>query len=326
MLLRLSLALLLECRCCVWLAGWMLITRCAADGSNNHHHGQWLYSFRSLTIKIGGDVLQPLFEFQTDLAWAIARVYMRVHYVTTCIAWLGTACGGKSGCISNNMVKAEIEVVLGILTTSVADGLQLLVDYEELWPAFDKLPSKLAYTASRIHGWLSQVRVELRSMADWVVQQMVDTATHFTKIVQSRVPAFEHYLNDEKMLVKLVKTKLLHYGARDALTADSVVLWKLLNDIGRFREKFASVPTSSDDDPYQEALADGTTTFKAAKRAMTIIAACNAVFAMTGDEQRAECSKLASKGAELPTPLLDAVRTCAARRGAAPPKALADAP
>jgi hypothetical protein len=128
------------------------------------------------------------------------------------------------------------------------------------------------------------------------------------------------------MLVKLVKTKLFHYGARDALTADSVVLWKLLNDIGRFREKFASVPTSSDDDPYQEALADGTTTFKAAKRAMTIIAACNAVFAMPGDEQRAECSKLASKGAELPTPLLDAVRTCVARRGAAPPKALADAP
>ena len=67
-----------------------------------------------------------------------------------------------------------------------------MYSYEELWPAFDKLPSKLAYTASRIHGWLSQVRVELRSMADWVVQQMIANATHSTKVARSCVPAFEH--------------------------------------------------------------------------------------------------------------------------------------
>jgi len=49
------------------------------------------------TIMIGGDIMQPPFALQKDLALAIARVYMRVHHVTTCIARLGAACGGKSG-------------------------------------------------------------------------------------------------------------------------------------------------------------------------------------------------------------------------------------
>ena len=112
------------------------------------------------------------------------------------------------------------------------------------------------------------------------------------------------------------------------MTAEAVSLFGALVDIAKFRKYFGIEAAEGIDDPHQESIEEAQTTFKLAKKAMSIIATATALYSMTGPSRTKECDNLTKKPSDLPKSMKKEIERALAGTGAdsATPAEVAAAP
>lgn len=237
---------------------------------------------------------------KSDWVLAVCQVHVHVHHVAAGLAWVATSCSPPGACTTHNQLRKDLGAVLNMIDTHLSSGAKAVEGHRALWPI--QVASSLRHSIDTLGAWLQDVRGSFKDLCEVVLGSLVASMSEVSRIVKSQTPSFEHYLDDSKCNVKLVRSKLLNLPNKELLTQESVRLFKILAEIGRFKTAYGL--EAACDDVHQEALSEGSTAFKHAKRVMAIVAAATAAFAMTGASQVAECERFLAKPGDLPQALI----------------------
>jgi hypothetical protein len=261
-------------------------------------------------VMVGSSLAEVDGEMSTEGILAICDKYVLVHHVAAALAWIGVTCSGPSGCTVECKLKVEVEVALDIIESNLCEARDKLYECENLVPRKTEGPIQLKLSSLACSTWLSTVTDAFPEMCCLVVNGLIASVQHLTKIVQSHTPAYKHFLNDTMCTGKLVKARLINFAHKDALTQESVQLFKCLAEVARFRKKFSITPSSDSEDVHAEVINLARGAFSEAKTVMTLAAASLVVYERTGDEQLREAREwMASKATILPKALLKELQT-----------------
>ena len=139
-----------------------------------------------------------------------------------------------------------------------------------------------------------------------LVAQLMQHVGELCERVLKNTPIYEHYFNDDTMNRKLLKSRLLHFGGREALTHDCVGLFTLLQEIPRVSDKYKLNRASHEDE-----LAEATSIFEAGRRVLKVLAGVQILLELSGAQQKDEATKFVDKhsNAGIPASLLEALRS-----------------
>ena len=248
-------------------------------------------------------------DVKAEVVLKHCELYVAMHRVAASLAWMSVKCSAE--CTADHRIKAELDTVLDVAAKSLQEGTELatkLVDFLRELP--EVISTEFVLGAGCCVDWLSAVQSSFGTLLQIIIKKMVGEVGKLSKVVTSRTPKFDHYLNDDAISKKLVKARLYNFTEHAALTEQSVALFKAVSDVSRLKGRY-NVPKAVHDEEANEPLAKASATFASAKRALSVLAAVNIIFSPSapGLAKAAEEFK-AKKGDCLPRALvaeLDAV-------------------
>jgi len=255
------------------------------------------------TILLGESLMDRPCDVKCELASGIGEVYVHLHHVAAGLAWINNTCGA-GGCTSNNEFKKDVEVVLKMIQTNMNDGIEVLAKYDGLWYELEAAPSKLKVTIPVVTEWFKKLQQNYQRLCDLVLKSLVEALAKLTHLVKAHTPGYDHYLNEKMCTTRLVKSKLINFTGKALLTSETVMLFKLLADFGRFRTTFGLEPAEDAEDEHAPLLTEAANAFKASKKVIAISAAACVIYSMSGQVQKAELKKLIEKPGDVPPALL----------------------
>ena len=119
--------------------------------------------------------------------------------------------------------------------------------------------------------------------------------------VEALTPHCTHYVSATKFNASMIKANLLAKASmRKELTDTAVQLHNMLTLTCRLRDLWQQVGSNSreEDDGNAAALEHAQTTFAAARTSLTVIAAANILFELSGAQQKAQAIKFLAKDRE----------------------------
>lgn len=257
-------------------------------------------------VEVGEEFLTSSHTLPTNVATAVAELFVLLHQVATGFDWLATMdTSTTGGFTANNRLKTDVELVLNMVKKTTTAAQQALVAGARIWAELDDCPSKLKLSIPAATRWLESAKLKLPGLCDVVLAKLVQDLTELTKLVVGHTPAYEHFLDDSKCTPSLIKKKLIGYVHKNLLLEESIRLFNLMADIGRFRAAFGLEPSSESDDPHFDQINAGSKAFKDAKRAMRIMAACTLVYQAPSMERNSELQKVLKSPGDLPAALLE---------------------
>lgn len=235
------------------------------------------------------------------VAWC--EVLVRMYHVACVLAWIKVTCNGGA-CVTNGMLKPEMERAISALTENVEAGVLALNTNKDLLVEVEQCV-KQVYMPGVLgcSSWLKAARDATPAMAELMLASVGANIAEQAQRLKASIPTIDHYLNDTTFNTRLIKSKLVGYD-RAPLTDQSVLIWKSLSDAGRLREKFDMCSNSSEAF-LEEPLAHGLAAFRAAKRLLAIVVGVDVLYKATGSARAVEAKKLlATKADQFPKTLL----------------------
>ena len=266
-------------------------------------------------------MMSPPGPLPCDQALAVCRLYTAAHHVAAGLAWITATCAGAQGCVNNHQLKGEVEGAIDIIDNNLKRMDDLLHECDCLWPRIEAASGKLLLTPATCKRWAVAVRLCFKDLCRHVLRSMVSSVGSLTKLTKSHTPAIDHYISDDGFSSRLAKSRLLNFASKEVLTQESVLLFRCLSDVSRFRDKFGLGATPGHEDEFFEAISEGKAAFAGAKKVMMVHRACHAMFAMSGALQLAEMKALLLKKVDMPKALVLELERC--ERKANKPKAVA---
>lgn len=244
-------------------------------------------------------------KVRTDILLPVTSLFTHIHHIAAGVAWISTtfAGTGASPCTSKHRLKPELESVLDMISSHLVAAESDLSTHEHIWPLLDIVDAKLKLPIAVCRSWLALVRKHFVDMCSIILGFLVKGAVQVSKLVKGHIPAYEHYLDDAKCNAKLIKAKLVGYASKDLLVSESVALFNILAEIGKFRRTNALEVHDGSDDIHSESICEAQAAFKASKKFMSIIATATALYGLSGPARTKEIEALLKKAADIPKSL-----------------------
>ena len=149
-------------------------------------------------------------------------------------------------------------------------------------------------------------------MCHHALEQSVCTASHIAEDVHKVTPKYDHIITDAVLHKNLAKQHLHKWPSKKPLDERTITLAKAFASMSQFHAEFGLQPDLKTDPRFQERLASAQSVFASAKAAITVLAAVNILFGLSGDDQIAAAAGFVAKKRDaLKAPLLQALEKVA---------------
>ena len=214
----------------------------------------------------------------------LALSYLRLRFV-----------GGAEQCIRDHKLKQEIELAMGFVkatTNKLVEDIdkEIFIDVAKM---ADDVPWQVPLEACRL--WLVGVQAVLPAMCKWFMLRMAESLSRLADEAQAATPRYDHIVSHGRFHPGLAKKQLLQWPSRDALNEKTLALFNSISDVSRVHTTWALQPALLDDPELQDTMGPSAAVFDAAKSAITLIAALNVLFELSGKEKMTQAAALLEK-------------------------------
>ncbi|CAE8619016.1 unnamed protein product [Polarella glacialis] len=241
-------------------------------------------------VRISEELVKgPSADIKCELLLAVFEVYEKMHHVAACLAWIGSACEGVAGCAMNHVLRKDLEAALGILDLNISAGEEAVASHRVEF-AEGLLDMQLHLDVEACSKWLAGVRRAFPGLCRLVLLSLFAAIQQLTKLVVSHTIPYEHFISDTTCSLKLLRSRVLHFSAKDVLTGETVTLFNSLAALARFRKTYGLAVEPGEEDEFSEQVSEATTAFQASKKLMFVHSATQCLLEMSGDEQFKEAT------------------------------------
>ena len=163
-----------------------------------------------------------------------------------------------------------------------------------------------------VQSWLAKARSISKMVCAAMYDRHMQAVSTLSGEVDTLSPKYDHLITDDKFNVPMSKKQVLNHPGRSALSKKCVDLHTSIAVAVRLKSQWdvEDVSSADDADAVSASLLEmALDVFRSGKRAITVTAALNALYELTGETKKAALDKLASKEADLPKSLMAAVLT-----------------
>ena len=235
--------------------------------------------------------------------------YMHVHKIALGVAFLKTVSATASACLHQHRLKAELvafasELMGTVKMLQAVQGGQLPSESADE----DETPWMLSITD--MVTWVNSVEVLVQRFRRFMVGAMLADTYTLAEQLTKDTPQYGHYISDDAYRSTLAKRNLLNYTKTESLTQDSVLLFRLLQEISTLFRDFGLGKAVTEGTQFGESVACCQSAFRGAKRALTVVAAVQVIEGPKSQATKDSAGALLKKKGDLPTsmiPLLEHV-------------------
>lgn len=242
------------------------------------------------------------------------NLYVLVHNIALCVAFLRLHAFCSAGCISDHKIKAEVDSAIAYLDQEV-DTLSITLEAPK-YNAIRNLGLPWVMTVEQVRDWQAAAASLRVAAKRAIVQDLMNDAYALAERVGKLTPQFAHVVNDQVYHPNLAKKNLLRETENEQLTKEVVTLCATMAGVANLHTGWRLKPPFKDDPAYLEKRSFCDSAFAAGKQALILVAAVKILD--MGDTPLAQMEAqglLVKRRGELPPPLVERLSMVAKLKG-----------
>ena len=262
-------------------------------------HGEGEFSVSMAQFKITGDETWT----SSSQLWQVMGVWVGMCKIATSFEYLHARSNVEADLFRDSRIKEEVCDAL-IFAKTMANAVAA---------SLRRLPAEVRQTfqddtwimpTGKCEAWLDVARTVAEAFATKLVVSMTKMTAHVAAEVSRFTPKWDHIIGESKMNKGLAKKHLLGWPSRAELNQYALLLFHSIADGSRLFTQWAVGDNIADHPETKESVdfADGIWT--SARKALAVIAACNVLIELNGDDQGEKADSLLEKRKDVLLPLL----------------------
>ena len=242
----------------------------------------------------------------------VLGVWATISQIIAALAFIPARCAHDSDIHRDGQLKDDLEQAMSFARTTANYAADLL----------SKLPASVVAAISGrdwvlpfgvAKAWVSAAQATLTRVASELVGKVAKAVVDVAKKVDKFTPKWDHLITNEKKMKKgLIMKHILGWPSREDLTIHALALFRGISGCSRLYSQWGLGSDALKDIFLKDDLDFSNGMWNSARKGMAVIAACNVVFELTGNEKSEGAASLLEKRRDiLPDVLIVALEKCA---------------